>query len=186
MIGRFVMRKILSLLTLCLVSFQSFATPTINDKKQALDKALAFGNSVHCQGTPFDTSNPLKSVFVIDNNDDGSEIRTYAVLQSVDLNCAGGSGTGSFILTPVQQQGSRFYVDKEQSEDGNLFDQVADENFNPRFIEQVNYDPYSKKLNLITLGYAENDGNAHPSQKWKYVISLDSMMVESSKLLGNN
>lgn len=180
------MRKIFSSFVLSLLSVAVFAAPINNDKQQALNKALAFGNSVHCQGTPFSTTNPLKSVFVIDDNDDGSEIRTYAVLQSVDLNCGGGSGTGSFILTPVQQQGSRFYVDKEQSEDGNLFDQVADENFNPRFIEQVNYDPYSKKLNLITLGYAQNDGNANPSQKWKYVISLDSMMVESSKLLGNN
>lgn len=180
------MRKIFSIFVLSFLSVAVFAAPTNTDKKQALNKALAFGNSVHCQGTPFSTTNPLKSVFVIDDNDDGSEIRTYAILQSVDLNCAGGSGTGSFILTPVQQQGSRFYVDKEQSQDGNLFDQVADENFNPRFIEQVNYDPYSKKLNLITLGYAENDGNANPSQKWKYVISLDSMMVESSKLLGNN
>ncbi|VWX31195.1 conserved exported hypothetical protein [Moraxellaceae bacterium 17A] len=180
------MRKIFSIFVLSFLSVAVFAAPTNTDKQQALNKALAFGNSMHCQGTPFSTTNPLKSVFVIDDNDDGSEIRTYAVLQSVDLNCGGGSGTGSFILTPVQQQGSRFYVDKEQSEDGNLFDQVADENFNPRFIEQVNYDPYSKKLNLITLGYAENDGNANPSQKWKYVISLDSMMVESSKLLGNN
>lgn len=178
------MRKIFSIFVLSFLSVPAFAAPTNTDKQQALNKALAFGNSVHCQGTPFSTTNPLKSVFVIDDNDDGSEIRTYAVLQSVDLNCAGGSGTVSFILTPVQQQSSRFYVDIETSSNGNLFDQVADENFNPRFIEQVNYDPYSKKLNLITLGYAENDGNANPSQKWKYVISLDSMMVDSSTFLG--
>lgn len=180
------MPKILSLFTLCLVSFQSFATPTINDKKQALDKALAFGNSVHCQGTPFDTSNLLKSVFVIDDNDNGSEIRTYAVLQLVDIGCAGGSGTTGFILTPVQQQGSKFFVDKESSENGDLFEKINDENFNSRFIKRANYDSNTKKLNLVTLGYGENDGNNFPSKKWKYVISLDTMTIDESEELGNN
>ena len=75
-----------SIFVLSFLSVPAFAAPTNTDKQKALNKALAFGNSVHCQGTPFSTTNPLKSVFVIDDNDDESEIRTSAVLQSVDLN----------------------------------------------------------------------------------------------------
>ncbi len=156
------------------------------DKQQALEKALAFGNSVHCNGTAFDENKPLNSVYLIDDSNDDNNIKSYAVLQLVDIGCAGGSGTTGFILTPVQQQGSRFFVDKESSENGDLFEKINDENFNSRFIKRANYDSNTKKLNLVTLGYGENDGNNFPSKKWKYVISLDTMTIDESEELGNN
>lgn len=147
------------------------AHASTSDKQSALNVALRYGNSVHCQGEAFHEDRPLNSVFRI------NEMR-YAVLQTVDLICSGGSGTVKAILTPVNVYVSRAAVDLQEYPEGDMLEN------HPigRFIERASYDESKKYLTLTHLEYDDND--SMPSLKYRTVINLENNRIINQQFLG--
>lgn len=166
------MKKIMILMCV-LLSGASFANTSV--KSDVLKVALNYGNSVHCGGAPYHENQPLKSVFEIDED-------YYAVLQFVDLYCSGGSGTGAYILTPVNYHyGRHAAIDVDDYPSGDMFENL---NINTKNVENVTYDPKSKQLSFIHYEYDDKDGNCCPSLKYRTTINLKNNKIVSHKLLG--
>lgn len=149
-----------------------------NDKQNVLNTALRYGNSVHCNGVAFHEDSPLNSVFKIGDD----EFAKYAVLQYVDLDCAGGSGTDSYILTPINPSiAGRFSVDLSNYPNG---DMLEDLNINGKFIQSVSYDASRKYLTLTHLEYDDDDSNCCGSLKYRTIINLTNNRIVNQQFLG--
>lgn len=167
------MKKFTLAFCVLLMSVSGFAYAS--DKKEALKVALSYGNSVHCLGVPFHENNPLRSVFVIDEDQ-------FAVLQYVDLYCSGGSGTEAYILTPVMYMGgTRYSVNTLDYPRGDIFDSL---NLNTKYMENVVYNASKKYLSFNHLEYDEKDSNCCPSLKYNTTIDLKNNIIISRRFMG--
>lgn len=155
-----------------LLSSTSFAN--LSAKSEVLKTAINFGNSVHCYGEPYHQNKPLNSVFGIDES-------RYAVLQYVDLRCSGGSGTGAWILTPVDYYGSRAVVDIDNYPKGDMFENL---NINTKVIKNVSYHLKNKQLSFTHNEYDDKDSNCCPSLMYRTTIDLQNNKVVLHQLLG--
>lgn len=167
------MKKFVLILCMLLAN-TSFADMT-TAKSEALKVALNFSSSVHCHGVPYDENRPLNSVFYIDEYQ-------FAVLQYVDLNCSGGSGTGAYILTPVMYTGgTRYAINTLDYPSGDVFEPF---NLNTKDMENVVYNASKKHLSFNHWEYDEKDGNCCPSLKYNTTIDLKNNIIINRRFLG--
>lgn len=164
---------IASTLLLCLPQF-AFANDT--EKATAYTTAISIGNSVHCEAQPYGDSSPLEGLFLLSDKDDYDKI--YALLQMVIIDCSGGSGMESFILTPVQQASFGNFVavrdDYTNAVIDDLFYKLSDGmTFNPRFIEKAKFNSIKKQMTLNSYVHDDDDPNNFPSLKYQVVIDFN-------------
>lgn len=143
------------------------ATPPISEKRQILQKASYYAQSVACMTTFEEGQTFLKDVYLLDSDYSGNqEYGTYyVVFWSGDYGCNGGSGTYNSYFTSFHRASSLqdFTVDE-----GNLFEELI----TSRFIERVSLN--NKVFTIDTLEYGPNDTNSTPSEKYRYRIKYNN------------
>lgn len=181
----------LSALLISTTAIAQTTTTEAEEKIMALELVKDHSETVACN-TSFEDekslSKHLKNVYTM-GRDPELGGATYFVLWSGDVGCAGGSGTGSQIISEVNRlsDSRSFYV-----MNNNAFN--TDNSYIPRFPEPINGSSIEKlekvnnnKFFITSLDYGENDANCCPSARYQFTLEQIKYKwkVTNKKFLGN-
>ena len=139
------------------------------EKIAALKVLKQFTTTVACSTSFEYPDQPLRNFFkdiiTVHRDRDSGEV-TYYILWGGDLGCNGGSGTYAHYVSEVY----RYHFDRSFAVmDYNVFDDIAPDRINPRFIESVKMlNP--NRFTIVSSEFAKGDANNFPSINYRYSI----------------